>query len=174
MTFAALYLLQRLKTRFLVAWSFSGHCLFISAFMIASKVNQRESEICSYLKWQLNVEPSALNEFESVVQRDFKGPSSYPTHHNLYFRFFWLSTCSIPTAIPLFSPGMSSSPPSMTSLIPPREVNVKVVWQDVFHTDGSPSVAYPSHFSLECLLSANSMSPFRGPDNAVEWTFIWV
>ena len=31
--------------------------------MIASEVNQRESEICSYLKWQLSVEPSALNEF---------------------------------------------------------------------------------------------------------------
>ncbi|EIW54464.1 uncharacterized protein TRAVEDRAFT_52169 [Trametes versicolor FP-101664 SS1] len=37
-TFAALYLLQRLKARFPAARGSSGHRLFISAFMIASKV----------------------------------------------------------------------------------------------------------------------------------------
>ena len=37
-TFAALYLLQRLKARFPTAQGSSGHRLFISAFMIASKV----------------------------------------------------------------------------------------------------------------------------------------
>jgi len=71
-TFAALYLLQRLKIRFIAARSSSGHRLFISAFMIASKVicddtysnkswcivgqgmfapreiNQMEWEMCSY------------------------------------------------------------------------------------------------------------------------------
>lgn len=37
-TFAALVLLQRLKARFPTARGSSVHCLFISAFMIASKV----------------------------------------------------------------------------------------------------------------------------------------
>jgi hypothetical protein len=37
MTFAALYLLHRLKTRFIAAYNSSGDHLFISALMIASK-----------------------------------------------------------------------------------------------------------------------------------------
>jgi len=81
-TFIALDLLQRLKARFPSAKGSSGHRLFISASMIASKIicddiysnkswcivgqgmfalweiNQMEREMCSYLKWQLNVDPS--------------------------------------------------------------------------------------------------------------------
>ena len=81
-TFIALDLLQRLKARFPSAKGLSGHRLFISASMIASKIicndiysnklwcivgqgmfalweiNQMEREMCSYLKWQLNVDPS--------------------------------------------------------------------------------------------------------------------
>ncbi|KAI0653501.1 hypothetical protein C8Q70DRAFT_937610 [Cubamyces menziesii] len=103
-TFAALYLLQRLKARFPAARGSSGHRLFISAFMIASKVicddtysnkswsivgqgmfalreiNQMEREMCSYLEWQLNIDPEALKEFEAKVRRDFKGPGPYPTY----------------------------------------------------------------------------------------------
>jgi hypothetical protein len=37
-TLAALYLLQRLKARFPAAKGYSGHRLFISAFMLASKI----------------------------------------------------------------------------------------------------------------------------------------
>ncbi|ETW74966.1 hypothetical protein HETIRDRAFT_242837, partial [Heterobasidion irregulare TC 32-1] len=94
-TFASLYLLQRLKARFPAAKGSSGHRLFISAFMIASKIicddtysnkswcivgqgmfalreiNQMEREMCSYLEWQLNVEPSILRDFEAQVRRDF-------------------------------------------------------------------------------------------------------
>ncbi|EJF57552.1 hypothetical protein DICSQDRAFT_173891 [Dichomitus squalens LYAD-421 SS1] len=103
-TFAALYLLQRLKARFPAARGSSGHRLFISAFMIASKViygdtysnkswsivgqgmfalreiNQMEREMCSYLEWQLNIEPNALKEFEAKVRRDFKGLGPFPTY----------------------------------------------------------------------------------------------
>ncbi|KAI0790569.1 hypothetical protein C8Q75DRAFT_698839, partial [Abortiporus biennis] len=103
-TFAALYLLQRLKARFPAARGSSGHRLFISAFMLASKVicddtysnkswsivgqgmfalreiNQMEREMCSYLEWQLNVEPKLLQEFETKVRRDFKGPGPYPSY----------------------------------------------------------------------------------------------
>jgi len=66
----------------------SGHRLFVSAFMLASKVicdetysnkswsivaqgmfqlrgiNQMEREMCQYLEWELNVDPATLKEFE--------------------------------------------------------------------------------------------------------------
>jgi hypothetical protein len=101
-TFAALYLLQRLKARFPAAKGSSGHRLFISAFMLASKIicddtysnkswcivgqgmfalreiNQMEREMCSYLEWQLNVDPTTLRDFQTRVQIDFAGPGPYP------------------------------------------------------------------------------------------------
>jgi hypothetical protein len=101
-TFAALYLLQRLKARFPAAKGSSGHRLFISAFMLASKIicddtysnkswcivgqgmfalreiNQMEREMCSYLEWQLNVDPTTLRDFQARVQQDFSGPGPYP------------------------------------------------------------------------------------------------
>ncbi|KAH9959378.1 hypothetical protein BGW80DRAFT_1128615, partial [Lactifluus volemus] len=102
-TFAALYLLQRLKARFLAAKGSSGHRLFISAFMLASKIicddtysnkswciigqgmfalreiNQMEREMRSYLEWQLNVDPTTLRDFESRVRHDFASLGPYRT-----------------------------------------------------------------------------------------------
>ncbi|THH16171.1 hypothetical protein EW146_g4417, partial [Bondarzewia mesenterica] len=101
-TFAALFLLQHLTTRFPAAKGSTGHRLFISAFMIASKIicddtysnkswsilgqgmfalreiNQMEREMCSYVEWQLNVEPQVLRDFEAKVRRNFAGPGPYP------------------------------------------------------------------------------------------------
>ena len=103
-TFAALVLLQRLKARFPTARGSSGHRLFVSAFMLASKVicddtysnkswsivaqgmfqlreiNQMEREMCQYLEWELNVDPVTLREFEEMVKKDFVGPGPYPTY----------------------------------------------------------------------------------------------
>ncbi|KAF8434992.1 hypothetical protein L210DRAFT_3409429 [Boletus edulis BED1] len=103
-TFAALVLLQRLKARFPTARGSSGHRLFISAFMLASKVicddtysnkswsivaqgmfqlreiNQMEREMCQYLEWELNVDPVTLWEFEEMIRKDFVGPGPYPTY----------------------------------------------------------------------------------------------
>jgi len=86
--FAALVLLQQLKACFPTAWGSLGHCLFISMFMLASKVicdctysnkswsivaqgmfqlreiNQMEREMCQYLEWELNVDLVTLKEFE--------------------------------------------------------------------------------------------------------------
>ena len=86
-TYASLFLLQRLKARFPAAKGSSGHRLFVSAFMLASKVicddtysnkswcivaqgmfalreiNQMEREMCSYLEWQLNVDKDVLQDF---------------------------------------------------------------------------------------------------------------
>ncbi|ORY33962.1 hypothetical protein BCR39DRAFT_577668 [Naematelia encephala] len=98
-TFAALLLLQRLKTRFPAARGSSGHRLFISAFMIASKVicddtysnqswgivaqkmfalkeiNQMEREMCGYLEWNLNVMGDEVLEFEARVRAEH-GPKA--------------------------------------------------------------------------------------------------
>ena len=132
MTYAALYLLRRLKTRFPAARGSSGHRLFISAFMLASKVicddtysnkswsivgqgmfalreiNQMEREMCTYLEWQLNVEPNALKEFEYKVKRDFKGPRPYPS-------YLMPSSTPLVFGTPTPAPSTSQSMPSVRS-----------------------------------------------------------
>jgi len=104
-TFAALVLLQRLKARFPTARGSSGHRLFISAFMIASKVicddtysnkswsivaqgmftlreiNQMEREMCNYLDWELTVDNPILSNFMTMVMEDFRSSQGpYPTY----------------------------------------------------------------------------------------------
>jgi hypothetical protein len=144
-TFASLVLLQRLKARFPTARGSSGHRLFISAFMIASKVicddtysnkswsivgqgmfqlreiNQMEREMCQYLDWELNVEPSTLKEFEAMVRKDFAGPGPYPTYVlQTISKLAATSTDPFPaiasnsgtSPIPSFSPRQASPPKS--------------------------------------------------------------
>ncbi|KAA1470587.1 hypothetical protein DENSPDRAFT_774750 [Dentipellis sp. KUC8613] len=144
-TFAALYLLQRLKARFPAAKGSSGHRLFISAFMIASKIicddtysnkswcivgqgmfalreiNQMEREMCSYLEWQLNVDAATLADFEAQVRRDFAGNGPYPP-----VALGQAAPTSFPHAgasapIPSFGPSTSSR----TS--PPRTVHPSIL-----------------------------------------------
>ncbi|WVO22212.1 uncharacterized protein IAS62_003542 [Cryptococcus decagattii] len=98
-TFAALLLLQRLKRRYPAARGSSGHRLFISAFMIASKVicddtysnqswgivaqkmftlkeiNQMEREMCGYLEWHLNFGDREMLDFETDL-RSVHGPKA--------------------------------------------------------------------------------------------------
>lgn len=86
-THQALFLLKRLKSRFPAARGSSGHRLFISALMLASKsscddtysnkswtivgqglfslreVNQMERELFGYLGFKVNVEPEDLDDF---------------------------------------------------------------------------------------------------------------
>jgi hypothetical protein len=93
-TFAALLLLQRLKMRFPNARGSCGHRLFLSAFMIASKVicddtysnhswsivaqqmfglqeiNQMEREMCSYLQWNINIQGDEVVEFAARIRAD--------------------------------------------------------------------------------------------------------
>ncbi|KAF7321529.1 Alternative cyclin Pcl12 [Mycena kentingensis (nom. inval.)] len=135
-TYAALVLLQRLKARFPTARGSSGHRLFISAFMIASKVicddtysnkswsivaqgmfslreiNQMEREMCNYLDWELTVDNPILSNFEAMVQRDFppnsKGP--YPTYslHQVSKRVAKAAASASNTPIP--EPNSTTSP----------------------------------------------------------------
>ncbi|KAF6760398.1 hypothetical protein DFP72DRAFT_757134, partial [Ephemerocybe angulata] len=83
----------------------SGHRLFISAFMIASKVicddtysnkswgivaqgmfslrevNQMEREMCNYLDWELTVDNPILSNFETAVRQDFaQDHRQYPNY----------------------------------------------------------------------------------------------
>ena len=94
-TFTALFLLSRLKSRFPAARGSSGHRLFLSAFMIASKIvcddtysnkswtvvgqgmfslreiSQMEREMCVYLEWNLSVDSKDLGEFEKKIRREY-------------------------------------------------------------------------------------------------------
>lgn len=105
-TFAALVLLQRLKARFPSARGSSGHRLFISAYMISSKVmcddtysnkswcivaqgmftlrevNQMEREMCTYLDWELTVDDPILSNFQSAVKDDFREDKDKRTYPN--------------------------------------------------------------------------------------------
>ncbi|KAJ7843885.1 hypothetical protein B0H14DRAFT_3688185 [Mycena olivaceomarginata] len=80
-TYATLVLLQRLKAHFPTARGSSGHRLFISAFMIASKVICDDTARCVTTSIG-NVDDPILANFEAMVQRDFppnsKGP--YPMY----------------------------------------------------------------------------------------------
>ena len=68
-TYASLYFLQRLKTRFIAARGSSGHRLFISAFMIAFKV------ICDDTSTN---RPSSLPPFNRLVREiDRSRPTTY-------------------------------------------------------------------------------------------------
>ncbi|KAF8756586.1 Cyclin, N-terminal domain [Rhizoctonia solani] len=88
--------------RFPAARGSSGHRLYISAFMIASKVicddtysnkswcvvgqgmftlreiNQMEREMCGYLEWCLNVKPEDLRDFEATVRKEYGSASAAP------------------------------------------------------------------------------------------------
>jgi hypothetical protein len=103
-TFCALYLLSHLKHHFPAARGSSGHRLYISVFMIASKVicddtysnkswcvvgqgmfalceiNQmeRKSKMCGYLEWCLNVKPEDLRDFEAMVHKEYGSASPAP------------------------------------------------------------------------------------------------
>ncbi|KAH7927453.1 hypothetical protein BV22DRAFT_1007019 [Leucogyrophana mollusca] len=146
-TFAALVLLQRLKARFPTARGSSGHRLFVSAFMLASKVicddtysnkswsivaqgmfqlreiNQMEREMCQYLEWELNVEPVTLKDFEEMVRKDFAGPGPYPTY-----------------ILPSTS---KTTPPSTTIPFPPSSTNPTPAPSYGQRYPSPPKPAYP-------------------------------
>ncbi|EKM53413.1 uncharacterized protein PHACADRAFT_259782 [Phanerochaete carnosa HHB-10118-sp] len=196
-TFAALYLLQRLKARFPAARGSSGHRLFISAFMLSSKVicddtysnkswsivgqgmfalreiNQMEREMCSYLEWQLNVEPTALVEFQEKVKRDFKGPGPYPTYaapspapSPMPSTTPYMGTARTPSFVSGRAP--STSPPKPTPRPPPpMDSSVPLAPQTAVayltppSSPGTPSTPEASHSTSTS--PASSVSPPTPP-----------
>ncbi|ESK97315.1 alternative cyclin pcl12 [Moniliophthora roreri MCA 2997] len=134
-TFACLVLLQRLKARFPTARGSSGHRLFISAFMIASKVicddtysnkswtivaqgmftlreiNQMEREMCNYLDWELTVDNPILENFENAVRQDFSAPQGpYPTYSLQMVSKRAAKAANSTTATPIPEPNSTTSP----------------------------------------------------------------
>lgn len=97
-TIAALILLRRLKSRFPAARGSSGHRLFITTFIISSKLlcddvyssrswavvaqnlftlgqlSQMEREMCAYLEWDLGVEEAELGLFEARLRTEYRPP----------------------------------------------------------------------------------------------------
>lgn len=59
-------------------YSNKSWCIVGQGMFALREINQMEREMCSYLEWQLNVEPKILKEFEDKVCRDFAGPGPYP------------------------------------------------------------------------------------------------
>ena len=57
------------------SWSIVGQGMFQ-----LREINQMERDMCQYLDWELNSEPSTLKEFEDMVRKDFAGPGPYPTY----------------------------------------------------------------------------------------------
>ncbi|KAG8909740.1 hypothetical protein FRC01_006750, partial [Tulasnella sp. 417] len=161
--------------RFPAARGSSGHRLFISAFMIASKVicddtysnkswcvvgqgmfslreiNQMEREMCSYLEWVLNVKPEELAEFETEVKRDYgtgglkTGVAPSPV----------TPTTTSPAAAPVSA---SSVPPvsvrSAASSVPTNRPNIS-------YTTGTPesSPPSPSHSDSSSPASSEPRTP---------------
>jgi hypothetical protein len=118
--FATLYLLQRLKAHFPVARGSLGHRLFVGQGMFTlRKINQMEREMCSYLEWQLNVDPLMLRNFQNRVQCDFASPGPYPLtvlHQPVPMPFAHQSTSNVGSSMPAFAP--RAALPKDASVIP--------------------------------------------------------
>jgi len=168
--FTALFLLARLKERFPAARGSSGHRLFISAFMIASKVvcddtysnkswcivgqslytlkevNQMEREMCSYLEWILHVEAAELEAFTQRVKKEYGAdcPAVPPQ---------WVSSSvAIPQAVAVAVASTSAAAaavmPAATSLVSPTEASrSQVVVPAQSYPSPRSSPPSPSHSS---------------------------
>jgi hypothetical protein len=123
-----------------------------------------ECGIRSYLEPQLSVESNTPKEFETMVQKDFKGPGPYPAHSDLPvpssgpFAHPKPSTSNIPTATPSLGPGAPPCPPSTTSSVPPeRSPRRSLVGSYPTPTD-VPQLPTPPSSHLSVPSPANSMS----------------
>jgi len=180
-TFAALVLLQRLKARFPTARGSSGHRLFISAFMIASKVicddtysnkswtivaqgmftlrevNQMEREMCNYLDWELTVDNPILGNFEAMVKRDFSRPSQgpYPTYSLQMVSKRAAKAAASASATPVPEPNSTTSPiPMFGQRHPSPPKSTQPIYADSPTTPDMPSHSYSNTTS-----PASSASP---------------
>jgi hypothetical protein len=58
-------------------YSNKSWCIVGQGIFVLREINQMEWEMCSYLEWQLNVDPTTLRDFQARVQLDFAGPGPY-------------------------------------------------------------------------------------------------
>ncbi|KAG6864498.1 hypothetical protein C0991_009093 [Blastosporella zonata] len=191
-TFASLILLQRLKARFPTAKGSSGHRLWISAFMIASKVicddtysnkswgivaqgmfnlreiNQMEREMCSYLEWELSVDNDLLNTFEARLRKDYQSSSGpYPSYPLSMVSKRAAKAAASTTSTPVPEPNVSTSPipnfGSQRQQTPPS--STKPAAPSTSWTARSPQTPSPSYSnSTSPASSASPATPVGGED----------
>ncbi|PIL33467.1 hypothetical protein GSI_04090 [Ganoderma sinense ZZ0214-1] len=101
---AALFLVERVKTRLPTIDVPCGHRLFLAAYIVVSKllidvnysnyqwsrtahalfsledINQMERDLLACLEWDLQIQPDALVEFEARVRCIFTSLGPYPTY----------------------------------------------------------------------------------------------
>ena len=87
------------------SWSIVGQGMFA-----LREINQMEREMCSYLEWQLNVDPQHLKDFEQKVRKDFRGQGPYPT-----YSLPSTTTTPMPSTTPYSQGGAPQNPPSFVS-----------------------------------------------------------
>jgi len=116
--------------------------------------------MCSYLEWQLNVEPKVLADFEARVRRDFAGPGPYPS----------LVISSESTAEPVsttshipFAPPTSSSDTARPYISPSPAASPRSASRTVDDDDIAPSTPDVSHSNTTSPTSI--ASPRTPPDD---------
>ena len=124
-----------------------------------------EREMSSYLEWQLNVQPSARNESESMVRKDFNGLGPYPVLHTLPaptsrpFAHPKPSTNNIPTTIPSPGPGAPPSPQSVASSTPLQKSSQQSSVEPYPTPTDDPQLLTPSSSHLNVPSPTSLMSP---------------
>ncbi|KAF7799916.1 hypothetical protein EIP86_011159 [Pleurotus ostreatoroseus] len=115
-----------------------------------------EREMCSYLEWQLNVDPMELRDFEKKVRADFKGQGPYPSY-NL--------PSPAPSPMPSTTPyasGTTAPPPSfVTGRVPPPSVAHPAAPRA--HARGVQPIPIPGHHHPERTYATPPTSP-HAPD----------
>lgn len=151
-------------------YSNGSWCIVDQGMFALREINQMEWEMCSYLEWQLNVEPSVLVELESMVQRDFKGPGPYPAHYTLPapssgpLTHPKPSTSNMPTAIPSFGSSAPPSPPSVTFTVPPEKLLRRLLVESYPTPKDIPQLPTPPSSYSNVPSPENSMSPVPPPN----------
>lgn len=138
-------------------YSNKSWCIVGQGMFALREINQMEREMCSYLEWQLNVEPKILKEFEDKVCRDFAGPGPYPP-----------IVLPQPAPSPFAHPGASSStsiPSFGHRTSPPKPVPAAIAANQTMSSP-SPSIPdTPSSSHSTSTSPASSASPPTPPDS---------
>jgi len=188
-TIAALVLLQRLKARFPTARGSSSHRLFISAFMIASKVicddtysnkswgivaqgmftlreiNQMEREMCNYLEWELSVDNSILVNFEASLRQDFSSPSSsYPSYPLTMVSKRAARAALSSTATPIPEPNDTTSPIPLFGNQKHQPSPASSPRVSAWTCPKTPETPSPSYSTSSSPASSSPVTPVGGED----------
>ncbi|KAK0460949.1 uncharacterized protein EV420DRAFT_1529340 [Desarmillaria tabescens] len=177
-TFAALILLQRLKARFPTARGSSGHRLFLSAFMIASKIicddtySNKSWTIVGQGMFNLREINQMEREMCLMVRRDFKAAEGpYPMYSLQMVSKRAVRAAASTSATPLPEPHPGTSPipmfghhgrhpsPSASESSPKRRKRSKQ------YVDSPPETPSPSYSASTSPASSASPATPVGPND---------